>query len=122
MKPAVIAAWLGHASAAFTLPIWLCSRMALARKVVLRSEVSDQAALAPFVEQCIQDGVSLLAIVGPGAAELENTIDGLIVGDGSDPNRFICTTSHPDDVFGDVVNMVELWEPERSDFYQVVHL
>ena len=96
--------------------------MALARKVVLRSEVSDQAALAPLVEQCIQDGVSLLAIVGPGAAELENTIDGLIVGDGSDPNRFICTTSHPDDVFGDVVNMVELWEPERSDPYQVVHL
>ncbi len=66
--------------------------------------------------------MSLLAIVGPRAAALEDTIDALIVADGSDPSRFICTTSHPDDEFGEVVNMIELWEPERSDPYQVVHL
>ena len=96
--------------------------MTLARKIILHSPVSDKAALAAFVEQCIQDAVSLMAIVGPGSVELENAIDGLIIGDGSDPRRFICTTSHPDEAYDEVVNMVECWELDRHDPYQVVRL
>jgi hypothetical protein len=29
----------------------------------------------------------------------------VIVGDGSDPGRFICTTSHPDEALADVLNL-----------------
>jgi hypothetical protein len=94
----------------------------LARKLILHSPVSNEAALASFVERCLEDGVSLIAIVGPGSVELESQIDSLIVGDGSHPGRFICTTSHPDDAYDAVVNMVECWELDRRDPYRVVRL
>jgi len=35
----------------------------LARKLILHSPVSNEAALASFVERCLEDGVSLIAIV-----------------------------------------------------------
>jgi hypothetical protein len=44
----------------------------LARKLILHSPVSNEAALASFVERCLEDGVSLIAIVGPGSVELES--------------------------------------------------
>lgn len=96
--------------------------MKLARKIILHSPVSDERLLDPFVEQCLRDGVSLVAVVGPGCARLEDLIDEIVVADGSDPDRFVCTTSHPDERFSDVVNMVECWELERRDPYQKVHL
>lgn len=96
--------------------------MKLARKVILHSPVSDERLLSDFVEQCIHDQVSLIAIVGPGCARLEDVIDLLIVGDGSDLTRFVCTTSHPNEPFEDVMNMVELWEVDQNDPVQVVRL
>ena len=94
----------------------------LARKIILHSPVSDEALLDDFVEQCLRDEVSIIAIVGPGCSRLEDIIDNLIVGDGVDTSRFLCTTSHADEPFEDVLNMVELWEPERADPVQEVRL
>jgi hypothetical protein len=94
----------------------------LARKIILHSPVSDDRLLDQFVEKCLRDEVSLIAVVGLDCARLEDAIDWIVVGDGSDPNRFICTSSHPDDPFEDVVNMVECWEPDRNDPYQEVRL
>jgi hypothetical protein len=96
--------------------------MTFARKIVLHSPVSDEKLLNDFVEQCLRDEVSLIAIVGPGCARLEDLIDEIVVGDGSDPDRFVCTSSHPDEPFDDVVNMVECWELDRGDPYQEVRL
>lgn len=96
--------------------------MKLARKIILHSPVSDERLLDAFVEQCLRDDVSLIAVVGPGCARLEDVIDWIVVGDGSDPARFVCTTSHPDEPFDDVVNMVECWELERGDPYQEVRM
>jgi hypothetical protein len=94
----------------------------LARKIILHSPVSDEALLDDFVEQCLRDEVSLIAIVGPGCSRLEDIIDEIVVGDASDPNRFLCTSSHPDEPFEDVLNMVEHWEMERADPVQQVRL
>lgn len=96
--------------------------MPLASKIILHSPLKDQSLLAAFVEQCLVDGVSLLAIVGPGCAEVEETIDGLVTGDGGNPGRFLCTTSHPDEPFDDVLNMAHTWEFERGDTVQEVRL
>lgn len=96
--------------------------MAFARKIILHSPVSDERLLDGFVEQCLRDDVSLIAVVGPGCARLEDVIDEIVVGDGSDPDRFVCTTSHPDEPFDDVVNMVQCWELDRGDPYQEVRL
>ena len=96
--------------------------MKLARKIILHSPLSDERRLHPFVEQCLSDGVSLVAVVGSGCARLEDLIDEIVVAGGSDPDRFMCTSAHPDEPFSDVVNMVECWELERRDPYQEVHL
>ncbi len=97
--------------------------MALARKVILYATVSNDQELARFVEECIEEGVTLIAIVGPTSAELEDAIDWLIIGDGSDPSRYsICTTSHPDEPFNDVVAMVEDFGMDGDANYRVVRL
>ena len=96
--------------------------MKLARKIILHSPVSNERLLEPFVEQCLRDEVSLIAIVGFGCARLEDMIDEIVVGDGSDPERFVCTTSHPHEPLDEVVNMVECWELDRCDPYQEVRL
>jgi hypothetical protein len=95
--------------------------MHLGRKIILHSPVLDERVLDGFVEPCLRDVVSLIA-VGPSCARREDVIDEIVVGDGSDPNRFVCTTSHPGEPFGDVVNMVECWELDRHVPYQEVRL
>ncbi|APL96034.1 hypothetical protein Sj15T_30680 [Sphingobium sp. TA15] len=81
-----------------------------------------EALLDDFVERCLQAGVSLVAIVGPGCSRLEDLIDEIVVGDGSVTDRFLCTTSHPDETYDDVLNMVECWEMERDDAIAEVRL
>jgi hypothetical protein len=96
--------------------------MKLAPKVILHSPVSDEGLLNEFVEQCLRDQVSLIAIVGPDCVRLEDTIDGIIVGDGSNPDRFICTSSHPGEPLDDVLEMAELWDTEQGGGVQEVRL
>jgi hypothetical protein len=88
----------------------------------LHSPVSDESLLDSFVEQCLQDEVSIIAVFGPGSRRLEDIIDEIVVGDGSDPDRFVCTTSHPDEPLDDVLNMLKSWEMERCDPTQEVRL
>ncbi len=96
--------------------------MPLARKIILQSPVSDEADLVRFVERCLAENVSLVAIYGPGSEELEEKIDWIVVGDGSDPNRFLCTTSHPEEPFEDVLNMAKAWESEPGGAVEEVRL
>src|SRR5689334_4631474 len=62
--------------------------MTLAPRIVLHSPIADGSALGPFVEQCLADGVCLIAIVGEGAEALEEEVDWLVIGDGADKSRF----------------------------------
>ena len=96
--------------------------MPLARKLILHVPVSYEALLDGFVEACLGDGVSLVAVVGLGCARIEDIIDEIVVGDGSDETRFLCTSSHPDEPFEDVLNMVMTWEFERGDPVEEVRL
>ena len=88
--------------------------MALARKIILHSPISVEADLTSFVERCLAEGVSLLAIVGPGAAALEDRVDWIVVGDSSKPSRFLCTTSHPDETLDDVLDMMNAWDADDT--------
>lgn len=96
--------------------------MNMARKVILHSPISDEQRLDAFVEQCLLDEVALIAVVGPDCSRIEDIIDEIVVGDGSDPERFLCTTSHPNHPFDEVVNMVECWELDRADPHEEVRL
>ena len=96
--------------------------MPYGRKLILHVPVSDEALLVPFVEQCLIDGVSLVAVFGQGGARIEEVIDWIAVGEGTDDSRFLCTTSHENEPFEDVLNMAETWELERGDPVQEVRL
>ncbi|WP_235897568.1 hypothetical protein [Neoaquamicrobium microcysteis] len=46
-----------------------------------------------------------MTVVGLGCAKVEDIIDQIVVGDGSDEARFLCTTSHAGEPFEGVLNM-----------------
>lgn len=51
--------------------------------------------LDALVERFLADGVAFVALVGEDCSRVEDIIDELLVGDGSDQSRFILTSSHP---------------------------
>ena len=83
--------------------------MTRARAVVLQTPLRNPSALPAFVEACLRDRVELIAIVGPDCEALEDEIDWLIVGDGSDESRFIVTSSHAEETLEDAVAFASGW-------------
>jgi hypothetical protein len=75
----------------------------------LRAPPWDSPKLEAFFEKRIQDRVVLVCVVGNDCARVEDTIDELVVGDGSDPNRFFNTTSHPGESIAKVQEFAEAW-------------
>jgi hypothetical protein len=93
--------------------------MSLPPRIVLHSPVADQAALEPFVEQCLVDGVCLIAIIGEGAEALEEEVDWLVIGDGADKSRFLVTSSHPEESLEEVLEFASGWNCEREGLSEV---
>ena len=91
----------------------------MAPRVILSLPLSHPDRLANFVERCLTEGVEFLAICGPGADEIEDYVDELVVGDGSDPERFLLTSSHPEGVPGALELLSEM-HPDTP--YQVVEI
>jgi hypothetical protein len=83
-----------------------------ASRIVLHSPPADPSRLEAFVEACIADGVELIAISGPGAAKLEDEIDWIIIGDGSNFDRFIVTSIH--DSIEEARNFAENWNAGQA--------
>ena len=84
--------------------------MTAAPKYILHSPLSDETLLEEFVELCLRENASLIAIVGLGSRRIEDIIDEIIVGDAQyDYKRFICTTSHPDETYEDVLEFVKFY-------------
>ena len=96
--------------------------MTYARKILLHSPLIDEGRLEAFVERCLKDKVSIIAVFGPGSRRIEDVIDEIVVGEGSRPDRFLCTTSHPDEPLDGVLNMLRWWEMELNDPTQEVRL
>jgi len=87
--------------------------MPYSAKIVLHAPPPHSHALEEFVEACIRDKVALVCVVGEQWQLVEDIIDELVVGDGSDETRFINTTSHPDQPLAEVVAFANAWsEPE----------
>jgi hypothetical protein len=84
-------------------------RMPYAQRIILHAPPWDSPALAEFVEACLRDRVLLICIIGDGCRGVEDVIDDLVVGDGTDPNRFLTTTSHPDESLDEVKAFAEAW-------------
>jgi len=91
-------------------------------KVVLQTPVSSAAALADFVEDCLRDGVELIAVCGEGCEDVHDLIDDLIVGDGSEEKRFIATSWHTGELLDEVLDFADICGAGGSGAVQVVTL
>lgn len=66
-----------------------------APRIILHAPPWNSPSLEGFVEQCIRDEVVIVCVVGDDCQRVEDVIDELVVGDGSDRTRFLMTSSHP---------------------------
>ena len=80
--------------------------------VVLALPLSADDKLEPFVEACLLAKVALIAVWGEGCCAVEELIDEIIVGDGSDTRRFITTSAHEDETLNEVVEFACQWVTE----------
>ncbi|RZN17757.1 hypothetical protein [Bradyrhizobium sp. Leo121] len=96
--------------------------MSYASRVILHLPLSNEDLLSAFVEPCLRDKVALIAVVGEGAARIEDIIDELVVGDASDDTRFVTTTSHSNESVEEVLEFAGWWNDERDRPVQIVKL
>ena len=80
--------------------------------VVLALPLSAEDVLEPFVEACLVDAVALIAVWGKDCGEVEDLIDEIIVGDGSDDSRYITTSAHEGETLEDVMELAGHWVTE----------
>ena len=93
--------------------------MPYAPKIVLNAPEPDSPLLPEFVEQCVRDRVALICVVGEKSDLVEDAIDWLIIGDGSDHSRFIVTSSHKDEALGEVIDFARAWPGIEGEAQQV---
>ena len=96
--------------------------MSYAPKIVLQLPLSNPDLLSDFVEACIRDRVALIAVVGKNAEHIHDTIDEIIVGDGSDTSRFILTSFHADETIEEVLEFAKICEPAGAQTVELVKL
>lgn len=94
--------------------------MASSRKIVLHSLHGYRPELDAIVAQWIQEQISYVGVVGIDASRIEDAIDGLCVGDGSNP-YFMLTASHgPDETLQDAIFLAEQLSGELAGDVRVV--
>ncbi len=96
--------------------------MAFAQKIVLHCPTGYHLGLEHIVEQFIADGVKFIGVVGADCSRVEDIIDELVVGDGSDTTRFILTSSHPGESLKEALEFARSLSAEYSGEPQVVEL
>jgi hypothetical protein len=84
--------------------------MSYASKIVLQLPLSDDRRLRPFIDECLKDKVALIAVVGDGCEEVEDLIDDILVGDGSDASRFLVTISQAGQTVEEALEFVRHWK------------
>ena len=96
--------------------------MRYGRKIVLHCPTGYKLELDAMVEQFINDGVAFVGVVGNDCSRIEDIVDELVVGDGSDQNRFILTSSHEGASLAEAIEFAESLTGEYAGKVQVVRL
>lgn len=78
--------------------------------ILLHTPLTDRTKLEPFVEDCLREGIRLIAVAGDDAEVIEDTINEIVVGDGSQEDRFIVTSSHAGEPIEDVLFFAFSWD------------
>jgi hypothetical protein len=94
--------------------------MAASRKIVLHSLHGYRPELDAVVTQWIHERVGYVGVVGLDASRIEDIIDDLCVGDGSN-SYFMLTASHgPDETLQDAIFLAEQISGEPASDVHVV--
>ena len=91
-------------------------------KVVLHCRSHARPNLDELIEAFLRDGVIFVGVVGVEASFVEDLIDEIVVGDGSDPNRFILTSSHEDDSLEEALEFARSLSGEYAGEVQLVEV
>jgi hypothetical protein len=89
------------------------------RKVVLKVETGYRPELFSLVQSLMAQGVNYIGVVGPHADEVEDAIDAICVGDGSDPYEML-TASHQGESLQAAIDLAEQLSGEFSGEVRVV--
>jgi len=96
--------------------------MEYAPKIVLHCPAGYRMELDSLVERFLACGVKFVGVVGEDCELVEDIIDELVVGDGTDSSRFILTSAHPGESVEDVVEFARGISDAGVDEAQVVVL
>ena len=88
-------------------------------KVVLHSLSGYRTELDDLVRQFIEEKVRFIGVVGVDSSLIEDIIDELCVGDGSDP-YFMLTSNHEAETLAEAIKFAEALAEEYAGAVQVV--
>jgi hypothetical protein len=91
-------------------------------KVVLNCISGNNATLGALVERFLTEGVKYVAVAGVDCVLVEDLIDELVVGDGSDENRYILTSSHPSESLEAVIAFARTIAEGESTDPQIIEI
>jgi hypothetical protein len=89
------------------------------RKIVLHSLAGYRPEFDALVHNWIRSGVNYVGVVGVDAARLEDIVDELCIGDGTEP-YFMLTASHAGESLSDAVALANILTGEYAGPVQVV--
>jgi hypothetical protein len=96
--------------------------MAYLQKVVLHCPAGYKRELDDLLERFIADGVKFVGVVGEDCSRVEDIIDELVVGDGSDQQRFILTSFHDGETVAEALEFARSLTGEYAGEVQLVEL
>jgi hypothetical protein len=79
-----------------------------ARKVVLVSRGREVPGLAALVDTWLARGVLYVGVVGTHAQAIEDAIDRLCIGDGSNPRFLLTASHHAEESLDDAIELARL--------------
>jgi hypothetical protein len=95
--------------------------VAYGKKIVLNCMSGNRDELDALVSDFMRDGVRFVGVVGRDCSVVENIIDELCVGDGSEPYAML-TSSHANETLGAAVAFAQSLGLEFAGEVQVVEL
>ena len=78
--------------------------------ILLHCPVNDDQALENFVSAALEAQVALIACWGDGCEGVHDTIDEIIVGDGSGPTSALSTTWHTNESLDEALEFASFFE------------
>jgi hypothetical protein len=96
--------------------------MVYGNKIVLVSRAGYDPRLDELVRQFVDNGVKFVGVVGVDCELIEEIIDELVVGDGSDRTAYILTSAHPRETVVKAIKFAEGLDGDYAGQVQVVEL